>query len=99
MFKHLCLAVVAATTCTVGNTKETVQVPIDCYQSDNVIKAYVDAKTWEPMVILDNDQSQVVLMRDKSDNDVHVWLYFGDTMCMVERGTLKGFKAPQERFM
>lgn len=95
--KHLCLAVAVATVCTAGNTKETIQVPIDCYQSDNVIKAYVEAGTWEPMVILNNDKSQVVLMRDKTDNDVHVWLYLGDVMCMVERGTLKTFKVPAER--
>ena len=89
--------VLVATMATIGHAKETITVPIDCYQSDNVIQTYVNAGTWEPMVILDNDQSQVVLMRDRSDNDVHVWLYFGETMCMVERGTLKNFKVPAER--
>lgn len=98
--KHLFLSAALAISGSVSAQSlqgNTVQVPIQCYQSDHVIRQYTEAKTWEPMVILNNDQSQVVLMRDKTDNDVHVWLYLGATMCFVERGTLSGFKVPAER--
>lgn len=102
--KHLFLSVSLAVSGAVSAQSaqgNTVQVPIQCYQSDHIISQYTEAKTWEPMVILNNDKDglQVVLMRDKSDNDVHVWLYFGQVMCYIERGTLKGFKVPAERNM
>jgi hypothetical protein len=82
------IALLSGTLMTSLEAKETVTVPIDCYQTEHILAQYVEAKTWEPMAVLTNDKSQVVLMRDKTDNDVHVWLYLGETMCFVERGTL-----------
>lgn len=82
------IALLSGTLMTSIEAKETVNVPIDCYRTDKILAQYVEAKTWEPMVVLTNDKTQVVLMRDKTDNDVHVWLYLGATMCFIERGTL-----------
>jgi hypothetical protein len=82
------IALLSGTLMTSIEAKETVNVPIDCYKTEHILAQYVEAKTWEPMVVLTNDKMQVVLMRDKTDNDVHVWLYLGETMCFVERGTL-----------
>ena len=96
--KHLLLSVSIVSACTLCTAKETIQAPIDCYDAQSVLQQYAKVGTWEPLMVLDNTAGhQVLLIRDMSDNDVHVWVYLGDKMCFIDRGTLKTLKIPTEK--